>query len=381
MQHLLGGLKPSGGKAAHVGKAFLHRQQRNKTFDERERSFFDQMHSEWWNDKRKDKRTWCDVLCKVAGANTYSLHDYNKHRFNFICKNYEFLFFEKMKEGGKGENEKKEDITINVLDVGCGGGILCEYMRKNFSYFFLKSDITGRGSGCSYVPGRKVHINIDGIDVSSKLIDVARRRQQAEGADYTGMSHSPEEVPPHIGNRTGHMNHRSSDQESNWKNSQTENTPWNSSDVHIKQRYYNCDITDLTEWSKKEGKKYNVIVSSEVIEHVPNGKKEEYVRCISQLCSPEALVVFTTIDKNLLSYFYSIVLAEYVTGMVKKGTHHYDQFIGSDELSELCALFDLQNVSTEHAVYIPFVRDYFRTRWLKLLYLSAFVYRGGATEC
>ncbi|GAB64870.1 3-demethylubiquinone-9 3-methyltransferase, partial [Plasmodium cynomolgi strain B] len=303
------------------------------------------MHIEWWNDEGKAKRTWCDVLHKVTGANTYSLHDYNKHRFNFIS---------------------------------CGGGILCEYMRKNFFYFLLKSDIIGRSAGCSYVSGRKVHVNIDGIDVSSKLIDVARRRQQTEGAQYTGMSHSPEGVPLHMYNTTRDMNLRSSHQEKEPKwgnNRQLENTPWNSLNVHINQSYYNSDITDFTNWCNKEGKKYNIVVSSEVIEHVPNGKKEEYVRCISQLCFPEALVIFTTIDKNLLSYLYSIILAEYVTGM---GTHSYDQFIGSDELSQLCALFDLHNVSTEHAVYVPFVRDYFPTRWLKLLYLSAFVYRGGA---
>ncbi|KJP87843.1 3-demethylubiquinone-9 3-O-methyltransferase [Plasmodium fragile] len=368
MQHLLrGGLKPSGGKVGHAGKPFLRRQHRNKTFDERERVFFDQMHSEWWNDQGKGNTSWCDVLHKVAGANTYSLHDYNKHRFNFICKNYEFLFFEQMKNEGQAGTEKKKkkkknDITINVLDVGCGGGILCEYMRRNFSYFLLKSDIIGRGAR------RTVHINIEGIDVSSQLIEVARRRQQ-EG-----------EVPLYMCNTARDMNPQSShpEKEPNWENRETKSASWNNLDVHINQRYYNCDITELTKWNEREGKKYNIVVSSEVIEHVPNGKKEEFVRCISQLCSPEALVVFTTLDKNLLSYFYSVVLAEYVTGMVKKGTHSYDQFIGSDELSELCALFDLQNVSTEHAVYVPFVRDYFPTRWLKLLYLSAFVYRGGA---
>ncbi|EUD65275.1 hypothetical protein C922_04404 [Plasmodium inui San Antonio 1] len=392
MQHFLAGLKPRGGKAGHVSKPFLRKQHRNKTFDERERAFFDQMHTEWWNDHGKDKRTWCDVLQKIAGGNTYSLHDYNKHRFNFITKNYEFLFFEKMRKEGQHGREKEKDITINILDVGCGGGILCEYMRRNFSYFLLKSDIIGRGAGSTYVSGRTVHINMDGIDVSSKLIDVARRRQRVEEAEHTGMSHSPEGaeyirmsnshegVPPHICNTTRDMNPRASHQEKepNWGNKKTENNPWKSLNVHINQSYYNCDISDFTNWSDREGKKYHIVVSSEVIEHVPNEKKEEYVRCISQLCFPEAVVVFTTIDRNLLSYLYSIILAEYLTGMVKKGTHSYDQFIGSDKLSHLCALFDLQNVSTEHAVYVPFVRDYFPTRWLKLLYLSAFVYRGGA---
>lgn len=321
MHHLVGGFKPCGGKAAHVGKTFLRRQQRNKTFDESERFFFDQMHKEWWNDQAKEKQTWCDILQKIAGGKTYSLHDYNKHRFNFLCKNYEFLFFEKMKKEGLEEKDKKNDITINILDVGCGGGILCEYMRKNIPYFFLKKDIVGRDARCTNVSGRSVHINIEGIDVSSKLIDVARRRQQVEGADYIGMGHLGEENPPHIYS-TRKMNPESFNQEkeANSAKNQKENNPSNSLNVHINQRYYNCDITDLTKRSKRDGKKYNIVVSSEVIEHVPNGKKEEYVRCISQLCSPEALVIFTTIDKNLLSYLYSIVLAEYVTGMVKKVT-------------------------------------------------------------
>ncbi|GAW79382.1 3-demethylubiquinone-9 3-methyltransferase [Plasmodium gonderi] len=385
-----------GGKVQQMNKRFLSNQYKNRTFDESEKSFFDKLHNEWWNDKAEEKQTWYDILNKIVGKNIHSLHDYNKHRFNFICKNYEFIFFEKLKERRESK-EKGKEIKINILDVGCGGGILCEYMKRNFFYFLLKSDmINGEWSrGYSEHENKKtsmntVEINIHGIDISKKLIEVANKRQEheveeiqklynkGEEGEYTGTYYNSEGaffnaektkniLAEKLEERGGKINSRCN--KIAWKR----NNNWN---VRINLRYQNCDIADLVNSSDEDRKKYDIIISSEVIEHVPNEKKEKYVKYISQLCNPMALVVFTSINKNIFSYIYTILLAEYITGIMKKGTHEYDKFIETEELNDLCSLFNIKNIITEYVIYIPFIRDYFLTRRMKLLFLSSFVYRG-----
>ncbi|SOV13198.1 3-demethylubiquinone-9 3-methyltransferase, putative [Plasmodium sp. gorilla clade G2] len=307
----------------------IYHSSNNNTYDEKEKTFFDEQDKEWWNENYDNennteenktciKRRWNNIFDEIIGRNIYSLHDYNKKRFDFIFKNYEFLYYKDIKDN----MNKKE---INILDIGCGGGILCEYIEKNIFYFLLKNvhniDLI-----------KDIKINIDGIDISEKLINVAKKRQQINRNTYKQL--------------------------------------------HINLNYINCDLSEYVNIhnNNKFKKIYDIIISSEVIEHVPNNKKNIFVSYINQLCTKNTLVVFTTINKNFLAYLYTIMLAENIFRMMKKGTHDYDKYIDNEELDKLCKENNLYNIKTEHVIYLPFFRNYFQTYKLNLLYLSSFVY-------
>ncbi|CXI20639.1 3-demethylubiquinone-9 3-methyltransferase, putative [Plasmodium berghei] len=329
----------------------------NNTYDEKEVNFFDNLNDKWWGGKEYENK--CNVknvhniLNKILGKNIYSLHDYNKHRFDFILKNYEFLFYEKIKK-------EKPQIDINILDVGCGGGILCEYIQNNIFYFLLKN--------INNPKLKKINVNIEGIDVSSKLIELSKRRLY-ERKEKNNICY----------NLKNEMNIKKNDQTdvSTETNQESEQNIYiiNKTIVNINLKYKNCDISDLVYSNNLEKKKYDIITSSEVLEHIPNNKKDHFINCISKICNPMSLVVFTTINKNTISYLYSIVLAEYITKMIPKGTHNYDYFIEENELNNMCKQFELYNLNTEYVIYIPIIRNYFKTNKLKLLYMTSFVYK------
>lgn len=45
--------------------------------------------------------------------------------------------------------------------------------------------------------------------------------------------------------------------------------------------------------------------------------------------------VLTTINKTIFSYLFAIVGAEYISGIIPKGTHQWDKFVSPEELEAI----------------------------------------------
>jgi len=68
----------------------------------------------------------------------------------------------------------------------------------------------------------------------------------------------------------------------------------------------------------------------EMLEHVPD--PASVVQACSRLVKPGGHVFFSTLNRNIKSYLMAIVGAEYVLGLVPKGTHQHSKFIKPSEL-------------------------------------------------
>jgi len=82
-----------------------------------------------------------------------------------------------------------------------------------------------------------------------------------------------------------------------------------------------------------EDASFDVVIMSDVLEHLtdlPMMLKEVY-----RLLRPGGLFLFDTIDRSFFSYFVAIFGAEYVTGIVPKGSHDWGLFIRPSELGDL----------------------------------------------
>jgi 2-polyprenyl-6-hydroxyphenyl methylase/3-demethylubiquinone-9 3-methyltransferase len=139
---------------------------------------------------------------------------------------------------------------LSVLDVGCGGGLLCEPMTR------LGAQVTG-------------------MDAATDAIDAARTHGAQAGLAIT----------------------------------------------------YRCGAAeDLL----AESPRYDVVVASEVIEHVTD--PAAFLVSLAGLLKPGGAVLLTTLNRSAKSMVIAKLLAEYVLRVLPAGTHDWRKFLTPDEL-------------------------------------------------
>lgn len=79
---------------------------------------------------------------------------------------------------------------------------------------------------------------------------------------------------------------------------------------------------------------FDVVTCMEMLEHVPD--PSSVVQACARLVKPGGHVFFSTINRNAKAFLLAIVGAEYVLGMLPKGTHEYAKLIKPSELAEYC---------------------------------------------
>ena len=161
----------------------------------------------------------------------------------------------------------------DVLDVGCGGGILAESMAR-------------KGA------------RVTGIDLSEKALQVARLHLQESKLDI---------------------------------------------------RYEKSPVEDCVG-------AFDVVTCMELLEHVPD--PASMVAACARLARPGGHVFFSTINRNPKSYLFAVVGAEYVLGLLPKGTHDYQRFVKPSELAGWCRASGLATEELIGMTYNPLTRRY-----------------------
>jgi len=101
---------------------------------------------------------------------------------------------------------------------------------------------------------------------------------------------------------------------------------------------------------------FDVATCLELLEHVPD--PASIVRACRKLVSPGGDVFFATLNRNLKSFVFAIVGAEYILGLVRKGTHSYRKFIKPAELEDWALAAGLQTGDLTGLHYNPILRRY-----------------------
>ena len=79
---------------------------------------------------------------------------------------------------------------------------------------------------------------------------------------------------------------------------------------------------------------FDVVTCMELLEHVP--QPAAMVAACARLVRPGGQVFFSTINRNPKAYLFAVIGAEYVLGLLPKGTHDYERFIKPSELARWC---------------------------------------------
>jgi len=97
---------------------------------------------------------------------------------------------------------------------------------------------------------------------------------------------------------------------------------------------------------------FDVITCLELLEHVPDA--QALVHTCAELVRPGGDVFFSTINRNAKSWLMAILGAEYVLGLLPKGTHDYRKLIRPSELAAWSRATGLEVRLIEGMSYNPF---------------------------
>lgn len=159
-----------------------------------------------------------------------------------------------------------------VLDVGCGGGILCEAMAEKGAL------VTGIDAGRDAISTARLHAMESELGIEY---------QESTAEDYAAA----------------HPEH------------------------------------------------FAIVSCMEMLEHVPHPDK--VVEACARLTKPGGKLFFSTINRNAKAFALGVVAAEYVLGLLPRGTHQYEKFIRPSELAACGRECGLELVALSGIHYNP----------------------------
>jgi 2-polyprenyl-6-hydroxyphenyl methylase/3-demethylubiquinone-9 3-methyltransferase len=136
----------------------------------------------------------------------------------------------------------------------------------------------------------------------------------------------------------------------------------------IKVRY---ELISAEELAAREAEQYDVVTCMEMLEHVPD--PAAIVQACAKLVKPGGHIFFSTLNRNPKSYLFAIIGAEYILGLLPRGTHDYAKFITPAELSSFTRTAGLEVQALKGMTYNPLTKIYSLNQDTGVNYLMATV--------
>ncbi len=136
----------------------------------------------------------------------------------------------------------------------------------------------------------------------------------------------------------------------------------------IKVRY---ELIAAEELAAREAGQYDVVTCMEMLEHVPD--PSAIVQACAKLVKPGGHIFFSTLNRNPKSYLFAIIGAEYILGLLPRGTHDYAKFITPAELSGYARTAGLEVQALKGMTYNPLTKIYSLNQDTNVNYLMSTV--------
>jgi 2-polyprenyl-6-hydroxyphenyl methylase/3-demethylubiquinone-9 3-methyltransferase len=100
---------------------------------------------------------------------------------------------------------------------------------------------------------------------------------------------------------------------------------------------------------------FDIVFNMEVVEHVVD--VSHFIRSCNALVKPQGTQFIASINRNWLAFIIAIFGAEYVTGLLPKGTHHYNKLVKPSELISLLHADGFELTATSGVTVNPINRS------------------------
>lgn len=129
----------------------------------------------------------------------------------------------------------------------------------------------------------------------------------------------------------------------------------------------NYVCTPVETFAESEAASFDIVTCMEMLEHVPDPLS--VVKACANLVKPGGTVVFSTLNRNVKSYLQAVVAAEYLLGLLPKGTHDYSKFIKPSELIRWSREQGLNAQTIKGVTYHPITQHYSLTTDVSVNYM------------
>jgi 2-polyprenyl-6-hydroxyphenyl methylase/3-demethylubiquinone-9 3-methyltransferase len=127
---------------------------------------------------------------------------------------------------------------------------------------------------------------------------------------------------------------------------------------HVRDGRWTIDYRciDVEQLASEMPGHFDAVTCFEMLEHVPIPAR--VVAACARLLRPGGTVFLSTINRSFKSFSLAIVGAEYVLGLVPRGTHEYRKLIRPAELAQWCRLAALDVTELTGLHFNPVTRRY-----------------------
>ena len=129
-------------------------------------------------------------------------------------------------------------------------------------------------------------------------------------------------------------------------------------------------LADAEEVAAAEPAAFDVVTCMEMLEHVP--RPAAMTATLARALRPGGALFVSTINRNLRSFLLAIVGAEYLLGLIPRGTHEYERLILPSELARWARAAGLTLQSLVGIELNPFTEGVALGRDVAVNYLAHF---------
>ncbi len=126
--------------------------------------------------------------------------------------------------------------------------------------------------------------------------------------------------------------------------------------LHESGRSVDYQLASAEDFAAAHAGAFDVVTCMEMLEHVP--EPASVVAACAKLAKPGGWAFFSTLNRNLKSYLFAIVGAEYVLKLLPRGTHDYARFIQPAELARMAREAGLDVQQLTGMTYNPLTKIY-----------------------